>query len=182
MGHISSEQLAGRAGVNAAKVRKDLSYLGSHGVRGVGYEVEQLRYEIRLALGLTRARRVAIIGIGNLGRALATYPGFRQDGFRVVGLFDNDPAKMGQTVADLEVESVEDLVAATRDRGVEIGVITTPADAAQEVADALAAAGVRSILNFSSVVIRIPEGVDVRRVDLATEIRVLGYHLHRTES
>lgn len=177
---ISSEGLAAATGVNSAKVRKDLSYLGSYGVRGVGYEVEQLRFQIRRALGLTRDWRVVIVGVGNLGLALANYWGFAEEGFVVVGLFDSDPGKVGAHIDKLEIEPIDRLPAAVRRRRVSIGMIATPAHAAQEVADLLAGSGVRSILNFAPTVIRVPPGVEVRRVDLSNELKVLSYYLHRT--
>lgn len=175
---LSSDQLAALAGLNAAKVRKDLSYLGSHGVRGVGYEVEHLRFELRRALGLTRDWKLAIVGIGNLGSALANYTGFQGDGFAIVGLFDDDPAKEGQRIHGCPVEPISALPGAVSERGIDIGVLTVPADSAQEVAEMLASSGVRSILNFAPVVVHLPDEVEVRRVDLSTELQVLGYHLH----
>jgi redox-sensing transcriptional repressor len=177
--YLSSEEVAARAGVNAAKVRKDLSYLGCSGVRGVGYRVADLQAEIRRELGLTRDRPMVIVGIGNLGRALANFAGFASQGFRVVGLFDADPATVGGTVHGVEVEPIEALPAAVRDRRAVIGVITTPAAAAQGVADVLAGAGVEAILNFAPVVVRVPPPVEVRRVDLSNELRVLAYHAGR---
>lgn len=176
---VSSEELAARAGVNSAKVRKDLSYLGSYGVRGVGYDTEHLRLQISVELGLTRDWAVVIVGIGNLGRALANYAGFGERKFRVVGLFDSDPAKVGTRVDSLTVEPMDALGSAVVDRGASIGIITTPASGAQEVAEALAGAGVRSILNFAPTVIKAPDGVEVRRVDLSTELQVLAYYLNR---
>src|SRR5437879_3947925 len=143
---VSSERLAELAGVNAAKVRKDLSYLGSYGTRGVGYDVEYLLYQISRELGLTQDWPVAIVGIGNLGHALAGYAGFATRGFRVVALFDADPTVVGQTVAGLPVRSVDDLADVTRDLPIAIGVVATPAGPAQEVCDLLVAAGVRSVL------------------------------------
>lgn len=178
---ISSDELGALAGVNAAKVRKDLSYLGSYGTRGVGYSVEQLRFEIRRSLGLTREWLLAIIGAGNLGSALANYAGAHGEGYRVAGIFDADPAKVGDRVGDVEVEPVERLGRAVLQRGVDIGVIAVPPEAAQDVADLLAGAGVRSILNFAPTVIQVPDHVEVRRLDLGTELRVLGYHLHRSQ-
>ncbi len=176
---ISSEELAVRAGVNAAKLRKDLSHLGCLGVRGVGYAVADLQSRIRAELGLTREWSMAIVGIGNLGRALASSGGFEAQGFQIVGLFDADPAKVGSTVAGHPIEPMEDLAGAVAERDVSIGVITTPAAVAQQVADLLAAAGVESILNFSPIVIRVPDDIEVRRVDFSNELRVLSYHLHR---
>ncbi|MEX2322220.1 MAG: redox-sensing transcriptional repressor Rex [Acidimicrobiia bacterium] len=177
---VSSEELATRAGVNSAKVRKDLSYLGSYGVRGVGYDTEHLRFQISMELGLTRDWAVVIVGIGNLGRALANYDGFGRRRFEIVGLFDSDQAKVGTRVDSMVVESMEALAGAVADRGASIGIITTPASVAQEVADAMAAAGIRSILNFAPTVIKVPEGVEVRRVDLSTELQVLAYYLNRS--
>jgi len=174
----SSDELAARAGVNAAKVRKDLSYLGTYGIRGVGYEVEQLRFEIRRALGLTVGFRLAIVGVGNLGSALANYAGFHGGGFGVAGLFDSDPEKVGRDIAGLIVEPLEELERAVAAHKIDIGVVAVPADSAQDVADRLAGCGIRSILNFAPTIIRVPEGVEVRRVDLSTELQVLGYHLH----
>jgi len=176
---ISSEELANRAGVNSAKVRKDLSYLGSYGVRGVGYDVEHLRFQIRRELGLTREWPLVIVGVGNLGRALANYGGFRDQGFRVVGIFDDDPNKVGTRVGELRVEPLEALAGAVRERGASIGVIATPPEASQAVADVLAAAGVAAILNFAPTVVRVPAHVQVRRVDFSTELQVLAFHLHQ---
>lgn len=176
---ISSEDLAELAGVSPAKLRKDLSYLGSYGVRGVGYRVEHLRFQIRRELGLTKEWPLIIVGMGNLGRALARYDGFRDRGFRLVGTFDADPAKVGDRVSGLVVEPPEAMASAVWERGVQIGVIATPAESAQAVADQLAAAGVTSILNFSSTVLRVPEHVHLRRVDFSTELQVLAFYLHQ---
>ncbi len=177
---VSSDELAELAGVLAAKIRKDLSYLGTHGTRGVGYEVEHLKHEIRIELGLTRDWAVVIVGIGNLGRALANYGGFGERRFQVVGLFDLDPETVGTRVDGLVVEPMARLASAVRERKASIGIISTPAHAAQEVADALADAGVRSILNFAPTVIRAPDKVEVRRVDLSTELQVLTFYLARS--
>lgn len=174
----SSDELAVLAGINAAKVRKDLSYLGTYGTRGVGYDVEQLRFEIRRALGLTRVLHLAIVGAGNLGSALAGYAGFRAGGFDVAGVFDADPGRVGHRIGDHVVEDVARLGTAVAERGIDIGVIAVPSAAAQAVADRLADAGVRSILNFAPAVVQVPDDVEVRRVDLSTELQVLGYHLH----
>lgn len=173
---ISSERLAELAGVNAAKVRKDLSYLGSYGTRGVGYDVDYLLHEISRELGLTRDWPVVIVGIGNLGRALANYRGFGARGFRIVALVDADPELVGQTVADLAIEPISSLSGVVADRGIAIGMIATPAPAAQEVADLLVAAGVRSILNFAPAVLSVPAGVSMRKVDLAIELQILSFY------
>lgn len=177
---VSSERLATMAGVNAAQVRKDLSYLGSYGTRGVGYEVAFLLDRISRELGLTHDWPVAIVGVGNLGHALANYGGLTDRGFRVLALVDADPAKVGSAVGDLAVEALADLAEIVRTRAITIGIIATPATAAQEVADQLVAAGVQSILNFAPAVISVPEGVSVRKVDLATELQILSfYQSHR---
>jgi redox-sensing transcriptional repressor len=177
---VSSEQLAAMAGVNAAQVRKDLSYLGSYGTRGVGYEVAFLIDRISRELGLTHDWPVVIVGVGNLGHALANYGGLSARGFRVLALVDTDPGKVGKPVGDLKVEPMDALGEIVRTRGITIGIIATPGLAAQDVADALVDAGVESILNFAPVVITVPKGVSVRKVDLATELQILSfYQSHR---
>lgn len=175
----SSEQLAAATGVNSAKLRKDLSYLGSYGTRGVGYDVEYLRYQIARQIGVTQDWPVVIVGIGNLGHALANYSGFGSRGFRVVALLDCDRERFGEPVAGLLVRPFDDLEAIVAEHGVAIGVVATPAPAAQGVADALVAAGITSILNFAPSVLTVPEGVDVRKVDLSIELQILAYHEQR---
>jgi len=179
-GTISSERLAEMAGVNAAKVRKDLSYLGSYGTRGVGYEVEYLLYQISRELGLTQDWPVAIVGLGNLGHALANYKGFMARGFRVVALFDADAAKVGERVGDLDVCHLDQLPALAQSLELAIGVIATPASAAQDVADRLVAAGVGSVLNFAPVVLTVPPHVSVRKVDLSIELQILSFYQQRS--
>ena len=176
---VSSEELAVSAGVNSAKLRKDFSYLGSYGTRGVGYEVSFLVYQISRELGLTQDWAVAIIGIGNLGHALANYGGFASRGFRVAALFDADPALTGSVVAGVRVRHADELEAAIRALRISIFVISTPAAAAQAVADRLVAAGITSILNFAPVVLNVPDGVDVRKVDLSIELQILAFHEQR---
>jgi redox-sensing transcriptional repressor len=173
---ISSDRLAELAGVNAAKVRKDLSYLGSYGTRGVGYDVEYLLHEISRELGLTQDWPCIIVGVGNLGAALANYRGFGARGFRIVGLLDVAPERIGQRVGDLAVESLDELTRVVTDRGVSIGIIATPASEAQHVADLLTDAGVRSILNFAPAVITVADDVSMRKVDLATELQILSFY------
>jgi len=176
---VSSDELADAAGVTSAKVRKDLSALGSHGTRGIGYDVAHLIDEIRSALGLTQHWSILIAGIGNLGQALARYKGFAERGFRVAALLDVDPAKVGSLVADLRVRHLDELSEVVRTEGVAIGVIATPAPAAQDVADRMVRAGVRSILNFAPAMLTVPEGVTIRKVDLATELQILSYYEQR---
>lgn len=176
---VSSEGLAAAAGVNSAKLRKDLSQLGSYGTRGVGYDVALLVGQIEYVLGLTQRRNVALIGIGNLGHALAGYDGFASRGFRIAALVDVDPERVGKKIHGLTVTHLDDLAETVAREQIAIGVITTPASAAQTVADKLVAAGVTSILNFAPCVLVVPEGVDVRKVDLAIELQILSFHEHR---
>ncbi|MBV9661106.1 MAG: redox-sensing transcriptional repressor Rex [Acidimicrobiales bacterium] len=178
-GTISSEMLAARAGVNAAQVRKDLSYLGSYGTRGVGYEVGYLVREINRRLGLDADRRVAIVGAGNLGQALASYGGFPARGFHVVAAFDADPAKVGGLVGGAVVQPSAVMLEVLVDKGVDIAIITTPASAAQAVADTLIAAGVACILNFAPVSLSVPDHVILRQVDLGIEMQILSFYQHR---
>ncbi len=175
----SSEDLAQAAGVNSAKLRKDLSYLGSYGTRGVGYDVDYLRYQIAREIGVTQDWPVVIVGIGNLGHALANFSGFRSRGFRVVALLDADPQRQDEAVAGVDVRPFDDLAAIVAEQGVAIGVISTPAAAAQDVADRMVATGITSILNFAPVVLSVPDGVDVRKVDLSIELQILAYHEQR---
>jgi redox-sensing transcriptional repressor len=174
-GTVSSGELASAAGVNPAGLRKDLSHLGPCGTRGVGYEVATLRDRIAAVLGMETAHACVLVGIGNLGSALAGYGGFGSRGFEFVGLFDASPDRVGQRIGGLAVRPVdelEDVVAAT---GATVGVIATPAEVAQRVADRLARSGVRSILNFAPVTLAAPAGVDVRQVDLSVELQVLAF-------
>jgi redox-sensing transcriptional repressor len=176
---VSSEELAAAAGVSSAKLRKDLSHLGSYGVRGVGYEVDHLAYQISRELGLTQDWPVAIVGMGNLGHALAAYSGFATRGFRVVALLDQDERLIGQQISGIRVQQMSALAGLVADGGLAIGVIATPASSAQDVCDRLVAAGVRSILNFAPCMLTVPGGVDVRKVDLSTELQILAFHGQR---
>jgi redox-sensing transcriptional repressor len=175
----SSTELAEMAGVGPAQLRRDLSFLGSHGVRGVGYDVEHLQAQVAAELGLTGDLPVVIVGIGNLGHALANYVVEAGTGFRVAALVDADPAVVGTRVAGLVVEDVADLVDVVRRAGVALAVLTTPADVAQDVCDRLVAAGVTGILTFVPRVLQVPDDVDLRTVDLATELQILAFHARR---
>jgi redox-sensing transcriptional repressor len=175
----SSQLLAEAAGVNSAKLRKDLSYLGSYGTRGVGYDVEYLRYQIAREIGVTQDLPVVIVGVGNLGHALANYSGFSSRGFRIVALLDIDPDRWSEPVGPLEVRPLDSLETVVREEHVVIGVIATPAGSAQEVCDRLVGVGVTSILNFAPTVLSVPDGVDVRKVDLSIELQILAYHEQR---
>jgi redox-sensing transcriptional repressor len=157
-------------------LRKDLSHLGSYGVRGVGYDVERLASEITSALGLTQDWPVAIVGMGNLGRALAAYRGFAERGFRVIALLDGDPHVVGESVSGQRVRPMTDLPGLVTDDGLAIGVIATPSEGAQQACDDLVEAGVRSVLNFAPAVLAVPDGVVVRKVDLSTELQILAFH------
>jgi redox-sensing transcriptional repressor len=176
---VSSEDLAEAAGVNSAKVRKDLSHLGSYGTRGVGYDVAYLIHQVRRELGLTQDWPVLIAGVGNLGHALANYRGFSARGFRVAALVDSSPALVGERVGGLLVQDIADLPEIVARDDVAIAVICTPAGAAQEVADLMVAAGIRSILNFAPAVISVPKDVSVRKVDLSIELQILAYYEQR---
>lgn len=173
---ISSEQLAELAAVNAAKVRKDLSYLGTYGTRGVGYEVQFLLYQIQRELGLNQSWPIVIVGAGNLGQALANFTGITERGFHVVGVVDKDPSKIDQVVGGVRVRPTEELQQIAQSKSVSIGIIATPAQHAQEAADALVRAGIGSIMNFAPTVISVPRGVNVRKVDLALELQILSYY------
>jgi len=175
----SSEELAVIAGVNSAKLRKDLSYLGSYGTRGVGYDVEYLVYQISRELGLSQDWPVAIIGIGNLGHALANYGGFVSRGFRIAALLDADPRLSGNRVAGLVIRHIDELDEVVAENSISIAVIAVPPQAAQEVADRLVAAGITSILNFAPAVVTVPAGVDLRKVDLSIELQILAFHEQR---
>jgi redox-sensing transcriptional repressor len=176
---VSSEMLAEAAGVNSAKVRKDLSYLGSYGTRGVGYDVAYLIHQVRRELGLTQDWPVLIAGAGNLGHALANYRGFGERGFRIVALVDVLPELAGARIGDIPVEHLDRLPQIVAREEVAIGVICTPAAAAQDVADRMVAAGIRSILNFAPAVISVPDHVSVRKVDLSIELQILAYYEQR---
>jgi redox-sensing transcriptional repressor len=176
---VSSEQLAELAGVNAAKVRKDLSYFGSYGTRGVGYDVEELLVEVRRELGLTHDWPCVIVGAGNLGSALAKFAGFTDRGFSVLAVVDTDPDKVGQRLGAVTVAHEDDLEQLVEEHQIAIGIITTPPSAAQVAADRLVAAGVRSILNFAPTVLDVPPQVLVREVDVAIELQILAFHEER---
>jgi len=175
----SSGDLAEAAGVNSAQLRKDLSYLGSYGTRGVGYDVGYLQEHIGREVGSSQDWPVVIVGMGNLGTALANYSGLRSRGFTVVALVDPDPALIGRTLDDVTITDLSELeqtLAVSRPR---IAVIAAPADAAQDICDRLVQAGVSSILNFAASVLSVPAGVNVRKVDLGQELQILAYHEQR---
>jgi redox-sensing transcriptional repressor len=175
---VSSQELARRFNLNSAQIRKDLAYFGEFGVRGVGYNVRELRQYIVEILGLNRERRLVIVGAGNLGTALCHYSGFSGGSFLVVGVLDSDPNRIGDpTPSGLLVEDASRIAEIVRQRGVEIGVITTPASAAQGVCDQMVEAGLRTVLNFAPVRVKAPEDVHVKTVDLKVHLEELSFHI-----
>jgi redox-sensing transcriptional repressor len=178
---ISSQRLAEREGITSAQVRKDLSYFGSFGRRGLGYQVAHLRGEIRSILGLDRRWRVAVVGAGNIGAALLSYRGFTAQGFDVVAVFDRDAGRVGTRLGTLTVRDIGELPAAASDRPFDIGVIATPLGAAQEVADSLVASGVRGILNFAPRKLFVPAHVALRTVDMTVEFESLSFALSQAQ-
>ncbi len=178
---VSSVELASSTGVNPAQLRRDLSYLGSYGTRGVGYPVDDLVAHVSRELGLTQDWPIVIVGVGNLGQALAKYGGFRSRGFRIAGLLDPDPRLLGVSIAGTSVRPVEDLEAVVESDAVSIGLLATPAEVTQAVTDRLVAAGITSILNFAPVVLTVPAGVHVRQVDLSRELQILAFHAQRRQ-
>jgi redox-sensing transcriptional repressor len=172
---VSSGQLGEALGITDAQVRKDLAALGNLGHPGVGYATQELSAAIRRALGIDREWAVVLVGVGNLARALLRYRGFQQRGFRIVALFDADPAKVGQRVDGLEVYPPERLASVIAATGAELGLLTVPSESAQGVADALVAAGVRGVLNFAPVVLRLPPGVSLVSVDLTVQLEQLAF-------
>ncbi len=172
---VASGTLARAVGVHPDQVRKDLSHLRTRGVRGVGYDVAALLAETSTILGLDEERVVVLVGVGNLGRALAAYEGFAPQGFRLAALLDVDPALVGTTVGGRTVAHLDTLATVARRERADVGVVAVPADAAQPVVDRMVAAGLRAILNFAPVHVEVPDGVAVRRVDLSTELQMLSF-------
>jgi redox-sensing transcriptional repressor len=172
---VSSGQLGEALGVTDAQVRKDLAWLGNLGQPGIGYPIDELIAAIRRTLGIDREWRVAVVGVGNLARALLRYRGFREQGFRIVALFDCDPAKVGLRLESLTVHAVEEMAAVVAASGAELGLLAVPAEAAQQVADDLVAAGIRGVLNFAPTVIRLPSNVSLVSVDLAVQMEQLAF-------
>lgn len=178
---VSSERLAELAGVNAAKVRKDLSYLGTYGTRGVGYDVDYLLFQMRQALGVTQDWPVIVVGAGNLGRALANYAGFGERGFPLAGVVDADDSKVGTEVGPVQVRPMAELKELVAQHRPVIGIIATPGGVAQQVADELVAAGVTAILNFAPALVTVPPSISLRKVDLALELQILSFYQSQRE-
>ncbi|HZL05999.1 MAG TPA: redox-sensing transcriptional repressor Rex [Coriobacteriia bacterium] len=179
---VSSARLGEITVVNPAQVRRDLTHFGSFGRRGVGYDVSELLDQIQRILGADHIHRLALVGAGNLGSAIAGYDGLRQHGFIVTAVFDSDPAKVGRRIGDLVIRRVEDLARVAADQGISIGVIAVPPGAAQEAADRLVAAGVRIILNYTSVIVRVPDTVTLHNTDPVHELLHTLYYLSKTET
>jgi redox-sensing transcriptional repressor len=179
---ISSKELAEQFHLNAAQIRKDLAYFGEFGIRGVGYYVKELRQHLRQILGLDRRVKVAIMGAGNLGLALADYPGFRREGFEIAALFDAERDKIGQrSRTGVRIHDIQDLRAIVRRDRIGIAVIAVPADSAQPVVDAVVAAGIKAILNFSPGALKVPESVKLKSVDLTVSLESLSFFLAQGE-
>jgi redox-sensing transcriptional repressor len=178
---VSSGQLGEALGITDAQVRKDLAYLGNLGQPGIGYPAQELSAALRQRLGIDRSWATVVVGVGNLARALLRYRGFEQQGFRFVALFDADAGKIGQQIDGLDICGMEQMAAVIEDTGAELGVVAVPAEAAQQVADALVAAGIRGILNFAPTVLRLPKDVSLVAVDLAVQLEQLAFLVHLNE-
>lgn len=176
---LSSQELANLLETSDGQVRKDLAYFGGFGVPGQGYKVGKLKKEIRHILGLDTAWGMALVGVGNLGRALLIYPGFKRNEFEIRAAFDKDPSKIGKVWQGVEVQDVENIPQILPLKEIKIGIITTPASAAQEVADKLVKGGVKGILNFAPTRISIPKEVKLKNVDLSMELENLSYFLNK---
>ena len=174
---ISSEELGERTGYSAAQIRKDLSFFGEFGQVGKGYYVKELKDAISQILGLDRTWNVALVGAGNLGSALLVYPGFRERGFKIVAVFDNDLRKIGKKWEDVVLHDISEIAGKVKEEGIQIGIIAVPAEAAQRVANILISSGIRAILNFAPVRIVVPEDVELRSAELSSELECLSYFL-----
>jgi redox-sensing transcriptional repressor len=180
---ISSRALAEQFQLNAAQIRKDLAYFGEFGVRGVGYHVKDLKRHLRMILGLDRTVNVAILGAGNLGLALADYPGFRQEGFAIVALFDAERGKIGRrSRGGVPIHGIDSFRTMVRDQKIDIAVLAVPAEAAQSVVNVAVEAGIRAVLNFSPGTLKVPAGVKLKNVDLTVSMESLSFFLARGES
>ena len=173
----SSHELGKRLGISAAQIRKDLSHFGEFGKQGTGYKVSYLQEQLRRILKVDHEWPVALVGVGDLGRALAHYAGFVNRGFRIVALFDDDPAKIGQRIGDLEISSTDRLAAVVQERGIKVAMIAVPAASARQVADACVAAGIRAILNYAPITLKVPEGVLVQYIDPVTHLQRMTHYL-----
>ena len=178
---ISSQQMAKRFGLNSAQLRKDLAYFGQFGIRGVGYHIHFLENSLKEILGLNQEWKVALVGAGNLGSALLKYKGFSEKGFKISAVFDANPHKIGKTLGGTEIKDLKEMPSILRRESIRIGIIATPASAAQGVAEKLVASGVTSILNFAPCQLVLPEKVKVQHIDLAAVLKTLSFHQVRQE-
>ncbi len=176
---VSSQELGERINVTAAQIRKDLSWFGEFGKQGIGYDVEKLLGHINRILGLTRLWPVVLVGLGDLGHAIARYEGFREKGLHIVGLFDNDPGKIGTKVNEQEIRPFSELAEIVRQEGVKLAIVAVPATRAQDVVNRLVEVGVRGILNYAPIIVQVPEGVWVRHIDPVSLLHSMTYYLAR---
>jgi redox-sensing transcriptional repressor len=179
---VSSSQLGASLGINDAQVRKDLAFFGQFGYPGIGYRIDGLIGELRRVLGIDRDWPIALIGLGNLGRALLKYKHFRRRGFQIVALFDNDPQKVGQSYDGLKVQAIDKLAEVAATRTINLAVLSVPADVAQIVADQIVACGIPGILNFAPTTLTVPSSVSVVAVDLSVQLEHLAYKVLNTQS
>ncbi|MEK7701054.1 MAG: redox-sensing transcriptional repressor Rex [candidate division NC10 bacterium] len=177
---VSSQELAERFNLNSAQVRKDLAYFGEFGVRGIGYYVSGLKAELQKILGLDREWPVALVGFGNLGLALFHYKGFARQGFRIAVVVDDDPAKVGRDVDHVPIVASRDLAREIRPHGIQIAIVAVPAESAQVVTDQLVAAGIRAVLNFAPMRLKVPRDVRLKNVDLSIELETLSFYLAKS--
>ncbi len=177
---VSSQELAERFNLNSAQVRKDLAYFGEFGVRGIGYYVSGLKAELQKILGLDREWSVVLVGFGNLGSALFHYKGFARQGFRIAVVVDDDPVKVGRNVDHVPVVASRDLAREIKSRGIQIAIVAVPAESAQAVTDQLVAAGIRAVLNFAPMRLRVPRDVRLKNVDLSIELETLSFYLAKS--
>lgn len=178
---VSSQELGERINYTAAQIRKDLSYFGEFGKQGIGYDVEKLLGHIERILGLTQEWSVVVMGVGQLGQAIANYDGFRENGLNVVGLFDSDPAKVGTQINTLTVQHIDDAPQFIAKHDVKMAILAVPANRAQGVTDMLVAAGIRAILNYAPIVVQVPQDVWVRYIDPVREFQSMTYYLARED-
>jgi len=174
---VSSQELGVRLNITHAQIRKDLSYFGRFGKQGRGYNVQKLLDELRRIVGLNRQWKMALVGVGRLGRAILGYEGFTPQGFRIVAAFDSDPDVVGTDINGLTIKPVEDLEKELKRSGIDIGIVATPARIAQEVIDALVRCKVRAILNYAPAFPSVPDGVHVRHIDPVLALQAMTYHL-----
>ena len=176
---VSSEKIAEINGLTSAQVRKDLSFFGSFGKRGLGYNAVELRYQIASILGIDKKWNIALVGVGNIGRALVDYTEFKKQGFFIKALFDNDKSKIGTKVGEHVIHHIDDVCYIANKENLEIAVIAVPAPKAQDVVDSMIKCGVKAFLNFASITIKVPDGIVVKNENMSMELEALSYHLSK---